>query len=106
TQIHSAGHAVTITTTEGVEVLMHIGLDTVMLKGQGFTPRVKTGQTVARGDVLIDFDADYVATHARSLLTQIVVTNIGLVRDLQTHAGDVVAGQDTISDITVQRATV
>jgi phosphocarrier protein FPr len=93
TQIHSAGHAVTITTTEGVEVLMHIGLDTVMLKGQGFTPRVKTGETVARGDVLIDFDADYVATHARSLLTQIVVTNMGLVRDLQTHAGDVLAGQ-------------
>ena len=38
TQIHSAGHAVTITTAEGVEMLMHIGLDTVMLKGKGFTP--------------------------------------------------------------------
>ena len=105
TQIHSAGHAVTITTPEGVEVLMHIGLDTVMLKGQGFTPRVKTGETVARGDVLIDFDADYVATHARSLLTQIVVTNMGLVRDLQTHAGDVLAGQDPILDIAFERAT-
>ena len=98
-QIHSAGHAVTITTAEGVEVLMHIGLDTVMLKGKGFTPRVKTGETVARGDVLIDFDADYVATHARSLLTQIVVTNMGLVRELQTRSGDVVAGQDEILDI-------
>ena len=104
TQIHSAGHAVTITTTEGVEVLMHIGLDTVMLKGQGFTPRVKTGETVARGDVLIDFDADFVATHARSLLTQIVVTNMGLVRDLQTHAGDVLAGQDAILDIAIEHA--
>jgi phosphocarrier protein FPr len=99
TQIHSAGHAVTITTAEGVEVLMHIGLDTVMLKGKGFTPRVKTGETVTRGDVLIDFDADYVATHARSLLTQIVVTNMGLVRELQTRSGDVVAGQDAILDI-------
>jgi multiphosphoryl transfer protein len=98
TLIHSAGHAVTITTAEGVEVLMHIGLDTVMLKGKGFTPRVKPGQTVARGDVLIDFDADLVATHARSLLTQIVVTNMGLVRDLQTRSGDVVAGQDAILD--------
>jgi len=105
TQIHSAGHAVTITTTEGVEVLMHIGLDTVMLKGQGFTPRVKTGETVARGDVLIDFDADYVATHARSLLTQIVVTNMSLVRDIQTHAGDVLAGLDPILDIAFERAT-
>ena len=105
TQIHSAGHAVTITTAEGVEVLMHIGLDTVMLKGQGFTPRVKTGETVARGDVLIDFDADYVATHARSLLTEIVVTNMDLVRDLQTHAGDVLAGQDPILDITFEGVT-
>ena len=105
TQIHSAGHAVTITTTEGIEVLMHIGLDTVMLKGHGFTPRVKTGETVARGDVLIDFDADYVATHARSLLTQIVVTNMALVRDLQIYAGDVRAGQDPILDIAFERAT-
>jgi phosphocarrier protein FPr len=96
---------VTITTTEGVEVLMHIGLDTVMLKGQGFTPRVKTGETVARGDVLIDFDADYVATHARSLLTQIVVTNMSLVRDLKTHAGDVRAGQDPILVIAIEQAT-
>ena len=99
TQIHSAGHAVTITTAEGVEVLMHIGLDTVMLKGQGFTPKVKTGERVARGDVLIDFDADYIATHAKSLLTQIVVTNMRVVRDLRTHSGDVVAGQDAILDI-------
>jgi len=105
TQIHSAGHAVTITTTEGIEVLMHIGLDTVMLKGHGFTPRVKTGETIARGDVLIDFDADYVATHARSLLTQIVITNMAIVRDLQIHAGDVRAGQDPILDIAFERAT-
>ena len=104
TLIHSAGHAVTITTAEGVEVLMHIGLDTVMLKGKGFTPRVKTGETVTRGDVLIDFDADFVATHARSLLTQIVVTNMGLVRDLQTRSGDVVAGQDAILDIAFECA--
>jgi phosphoenolpyruvate-protein phosphotransferase len=105
TQIHSAGHAVTITTTEGVEVLIHIGLDTVMLKGQGFTPRVNKGETVARGDVLIEFDADYVATHARSLLTQIVITNMGLVRELQPHAGNVIAGQDPILDIAIEHAT-
>src|SRR5215471_4148586 len=105
TQIHSAGHAVTITTSEGVEVLMHIGLDTVMLKGEGFTPRVKRGEMVARGDVLIEFDADHVATHARSLLTQIVITNMGLVRDLQLHTGDVRAGQDPILDIAFEGTT-
>ena len=51
---------------------MHIGLDTVQLKGRGFTARVKAGDAVRTGDALIDFDPDYVATHARSLMTQIV----------------------------------
>ena len=102
-QIHSAGHAVTIATAGGVEVLIHIGLDTVLLKGKGFTPKVKTGDTVKRGAALIDFDADFVATHARSLLTQIVVTNMELVRNLHQHTGDVVAGQDPILEFTFAR---
>jgi len=104
--IHSAGHAVTIAATGGVEVLIHIGLDTVLLKGKGFTPKVKTGDTVARGDVLIDFDADFVATHAKSLLTQLVITNMGLVQKLQPCSGDVVAGQDAILNIVFQHAGV
>ncbi len=74
-QLHPAGHAVTVATPQGIEVLMHIGLDTVGLKGSGFTPKVKAGDSVKTGDALIEFDADYVATHAKSLLTQIVVTN-------------------------------
>ena len=59
----------------GVEVLMHIGIDTVALKGEGFTPRVKVGDKVEAGAPLIEFDLDFVATHAKSLLTQIVITN-------------------------------
>src|SRR5262245_48436442 len=63
-QLHAAGHAVTLSTRDGIEILMHIGLDTVALKGQGFTPKVKKGDKVKEGDPLIAFDADYVATHA------------------------------------------
>src|SRR3954469_4342683 len=63
-QLHRAGHAVTIASDNGIDVLMHIGLDTVALKGQGFTPRVAVGAVVRAGDPLIDFDADFVATHA------------------------------------------
>src|SRR5262245_29813104 len=54
-QLHSASHAVTLAAADGVEILMHIGLDTVQLKGRGFTPRVKIGDVVHAGDVLIDF---------------------------------------------------
>ena len=43
--LHAAAHAVTLRTADGVEVLMHIGIDTVTLKGEGFTPRVKVGDT-------------------------------------------------------------
>src|SRR4051812_47412887 len=57
--IHSAGHAVTLLTAEGMELLMHIGIDTVALKGQGFKPRVKAGDQVKMGAALIEFDLDF-----------------------------------------------
>ncbi|HYN78419.1 MAG TPA: phosphoenolpyruvate--protein phosphotransferase [Lamprocystis sp. (in: g-proteobacteria)] len=94
--LHRAGHAVTLTTPEGIELMMHIGLDTVNLKGEGFTPKVVEGQTVALGDALIAFDADFLATHAKSLLTQIVVTNGERVAAYHPAAGLVRAGTDTL----------
>ena len=100
-QIHSAGHAVTLASNDGVEVLMHIGLDTVQLKGRGFTARVKAGDAVRAGDVLIDFDADYVATHARSLITEVIITSTDRIAALQLASGSVTAGTDTIMNVTL-----
>ncbi|WP_159673343.1 phosphoenolpyruvate--protein phosphotransferase [Andreprevotia sp. IGB-42] len=96
TQLHSACHAITLTTTEGVEVLMHIGLDTVMLKGEGFKALVKLNDQVAAGQPLIEFDANFVAKHARSLLTEIVVTNGDKVARYQAASGFVQAGKSTL----------
>ena len=73
--LHDAGHAISLRSAEGAEVLIHIGLDTVMLKGEGFTPLVAIGQAVARGDPLIRFDLDAVALAAPSLITPVIVTN-------------------------------
>ncbi|WP_302047578.1 glucose PTS transporter subunit IIA [Ligilactobacillus agilis] len=56
TVAYETGHAIGLTTTAGAEVLLHIGLDTVMLKGQGFDVKVKQGQFVKTGDVLVEFD--------------------------------------------------
>ena len=103
-QLHSAAHALTLATDQGLEVLMHIGLDTVRLKGEGFTPRVRVGDNVRVGDPLIDFDADFVAVHARSLLTQIVITTIERVASMMPATGSVTAGVDTILEVTLARA--
>lgn len=96
--VHRAGHALTLTAA-GLEIMIHIGLDTVNLKGEGFTARVRTGDEVRAGDVLISFDADFVATHARSLLTQIIVTNPLHIKELRSATGKVQAGRDVVAEI-------
>jgi len=105
-QLHPSQHAITIKTAEGLEVLMHIGLDTVTLRGEGFTPRVKEGDRVRSGDPLIDFDADLVGTRARSLLTQIVITNGDLVASLMPNSGFVTSGQDAVLELTLAGESV
>ena len=80
---------------------MHIGIDTVALKGEGFTPRVKVGDTVQAGAPLIEFDLDFLATHAKSLLTQIVITNSERVTGWERASGRVAAGKDTLFTVTL-----
>ena len=93
-QLHPSHHAVTVKSADGIEILMHVGLDTVELRGQGFTPKVQEGDRVKTGDTLIEFDIDYVALHAKSLLTQVVVTNSDRVAEFRPKSGQVRGGQD------------
>ena len=98
----ATGHAVTLRTREGIEVLMHVGIDTVAMKGEGFHPRVKPGDRVHAGDPLIAFDLDFLATHARSLLTQIVIANSDRVVSWERASGCVSAGKDTLLTVTLK----
>jgi phosphocarrier protein FPr len=104
TQMFPTGHALVLTTPEGIEVMMHIGLDTVTLKGEGFTPRVEAGDRVEAGAPLIAFDADYLATHAKSLLTLMVVTNGDRIAGQTAASGRVRAGQDLALTLTLAEA--
>ncbi|MHC1728938.1 MAG: phosphoenolpyruvate--protein phosphotransferase [Syntrophobacteraceae bacterium] len=97
--LHPAGHALTLMTEEGIEVLMHVGLDTVALKGEGFTSRVKDGDNVKTGEPLIDFDADFIATHAKSLMSMIVVTNPERVIAFEPCSGSVTVTRDVILEL-------
>jgi phosphocarrier protein FPr len=97
--LHPANHALTLVTAEGIEILMHIGLDTINLKGEGFHPHVNNGDRVQAGAALIDFDADFIATHAKSLLSMIVVTNPERVAAFERSSGRVTAGTDVILEL-------
>jgi phosphocarrier protein FPr len=97
--LHSAGHALTIGAGGGLEILLHIGIDTVQLKGSGFTPRVRAGDKVAAGQPLIEFSADEVAMKARSLLTQIIITTPERVGAMRKCSGLVAAGKDPVMTI-------
>jgi phosphoenolpyruvate-protein phosphotransferase len=73
--LHHTRHAVTLRADNGAEILMHIGLETVALGGEGFTVHVGEGQRVAAGDWLVSFDLDRLARRAKSLITPMVITN-------------------------------
>ncbi|ART64534.1 phosphoenolpyruvate--protein phosphotransferase [Kushneria marisflavi] len=68
-------HALTLKTDQGCDLLIHLGLDTVDLEGEGITVHVAPGDRVRRGDLLWDFDADLLACRALSLITPLVVTS-------------------------------
>ncbi len=90
----ASAHAVSIRTAQGIDLLIHIGIDTVQLGGRGFDARVRPGAIVRAGDELIRFDLDVVARGAKSLMTPIVATPMdGLRLDHRRAAGAVSAGE-------------
>jgi multiphosphoryl transfer protein len=90
----ASAHAVSIRTAQGIDLLIHIGIDTVQLGGRGFDARVRPGTIVRAGDELIRFDLDIVARGAKSLMTPIVATPMdGLRLDRRRAAGAVSAGE-------------
>jgi phosphoenolpyruvate-protein phosphotransferase len=90
----ASGHAVSIRTAQGIDVLIHIGIDTVELHGRGFEPRVQPGAMVRAGDELIRFDLDVVARGAKSLMTPIVIAPVdGVTISQRRAAGPVAAGE-------------
>src|SRR5215207_8312906 len=99
--LHAAAHAVTIRTLGDLEVLLHIGLDTLKMRGEGFDAKVKVGDQVRTGDELISFDLDKVATSAKSLLTQVVIANSDLLTSFTPRTGLVTAGVDDVAEITL-----
>ena len=95
--VAESAHAVTLRLENGAELLLHIGLDTVRLRGAGFRPAVTAGARVAQGDALIAFDLAAVAAGARDMVTPLVVASGGpLTAD---RPGRMVAAGDPIGRV-------
>lgn len=98
TTLFPTGHAVGLTTTEGAEILMHIGMDTVELEGKGFETFVKQDDQVKRGDLLVKFDLDVIKNAGFSTVTPVVVTNTPNYLDvLDMNQSDVLQGEDFLA---------
>ncbi|MBP2300785.1 phosphoenolpyruvate--protein phosphotransferase [Azospirillum picis] len=95
--VHRARHACTVRAASGAEVLLHLGVDTVGLKGEGFTAHVQDGQAVKVGDPLISFDMDLVGSRAQSLVSMMVVVNDGFTVDGQSVNREIAAGEPAMT---------
>ncbi|MES5431771.1 beta-glucoside-specific PTS transporter subunit IIABC [Enterococcus gallinarum] len=98
TTLFPTGHAIGLTTTDGVEILMHIGMDTVELEGKGFEIFVKQEDQVKKGDLLVKFDLSLIKEAGYSTVTPIVVTNTPNYLDvLDMNQEDVLQGEDFLA---------
>jgi multiphosphoryl transfer protein len=100
----AARHAVALRTAEGVEILVHLGIDTVSLGGAGFELLVRKGDRVHAGDVLLRFDLDALAQQAPSLVTPLIVTNGEQFRVVAAHTQQRVAVGDVVLELEAQSA--
>ena len=75
TMVFDTKHALSVQTESGAELIIHIGLDTVQLKGQYFEAHVKAGDKVKKGDLLLEFDMDKIKAAGYSLETPVLITN-------------------------------
>ncbi|WP_054958272.1 PTS sugar transporter subunit IIA [Paenibacillus dakarensis] len=86
----------------GLQYLFHIGINTVGLKGEGFTSHVNVGDSVKAGQVLIEFDMEAIKAAGYPIVTPVIVTNADeIASEVEGHIGSVTAGSDTILTITL-----
>lgn len=100
TTVFPTGHAVGLTTNGGVEILMHIGMDTVEMNGEGFTIHVQQDALVKAGDLLVEFDIETIKAAGKPTVTPIVITNTDDFKDVEViNKEKVKIGEDILKII-------
>jgi sugar PTS system EIIA component len=102
-QVFPTKHALGIRSETGLEILIHIGLETVNMKGEGFTAFVKEGDKVKVGQKLIDFDLELVKEKAASTITPIVLTNGDILENIEKSYNDNgIKGETAVLEVKVK----
>lgn len=97
TMVFDTKHAISIQTDSGAELIIHIGLDTVQLKGQFFDAHVKAGDKVKQGDLLLDFDIDKIKEAGYDVTTPVIVCNTPQFPNIESVSGmEAKAGETVI----------
>ena len=94
--IFPTGHAVALNTVDGLDVLIHVGLDTVQLEGKHFTVHAQVGDIVHKGDVLIEFDREAIAAEGYDVTVPILVCNSVEFSSIKGSIGEHVEEMDQL----------
>ena len=97
--IFDTKHAITLKTTGGAEVLIHIGLDTVSLGGAPFTVMVEAGANVKKGELLIEFDMDAIKAAGLEVITPVVICNSDDFKGMERFTGKQVKPGDAVIEL-------
>lgn len=98
-KIYETNHAFAIRSKEGLEVLVHFGLDTVELRGEGFTRIAEEGQNINAGETIIEFDLALLTEKAKSVITPCIVSNMDEIKSMTKLTGAVKAGETVVLEI-------
>lgn len=90
------GHAFCINSDDGAEILVHIGIDTVKLEGQHYTIHAKQGDTVKKGDLIVEVDLEGVKSAGYDVITPMIISNPNKFSNLEKKSGNVAAGDAAI----------
>jgi len=94
--VFPTGHAVAMKTEEGVEILIHVGLDTVTLEGKPFTIHAVQGNTVKKGDLLLEVDLEQIKAMGLNPVTPILITNANEFSAVEGISGNTVSSGDVV----------
>ena len=91
-------HAIGLHSNDGVDLLIHVGMDTVTLKGKHFTPKAKQGDKVKKGQLLIEFDIAAIKAANHPIITPVIVTNSASYKEIKPVTGSTIKQGDNLID--------